>query len=229
VHGLAFATRRGRGASPKLLAARLSSPPGSIAGMNSGQFSAIASVIISIAMIALTVIAIPIALQLRRSYNKFNKLLDRLNEDAGPLIRHATATAENVEYITTTIRSDVQRINATLNDANERVQHAVRLTENRLHEFSALLSVVQDEAEHLFVSTASAVHGVREGATALTARGGMDLASDADDEIDDPDLAESESLENDHGDRSDPDGSAQASPAPRVRSRAPQRRAGGGV
>jgi hypothetical protein len=75
------------------------------------------------------------------------------------------------------------------------------------------LSVVQDEAEHLFVSTASAVHGVREGATALTTRGGMDLASDADDEIDDPDLADGESLENDHGDRSDPDGSAQASPA----------------
>jgi predicted PurR-regulated permease PerM len=106
VHGLAFASRRGRGASPKLLAARLSSPRGSIAGMNSGQFNAIANVIISIALIALTVIAIPIALQLRRSYNKFNKLLDRLNEDAAPLIRHATAAAENVEYITTTIRSD---------------------------------------------------------------------------------------------------------------------------
>ena len=198
--------------------------------MTSAQFTAVASVIISIALIALVVILVPIAWQLRRSYKKFNRVLERVLDQSAPLIQHATTAAQNVEYITTVIRGDIQRVNATLTEANERVKHAVALTENRLTEFSSLLSVVQDEAEQLFVSTASTVRGVKHGASSLSVRGGMDLASDAVDDIDDPDLADGESQENDHGDPSDSDGPAEAPPAPRVRPRtATRRRAGGGI
>ena len=39
-----------------------------------------------------------------------------------------------------------------------------RLTEQQLSDFNALLTVVREEAEHLFVSTASTVRGVQQGA-----------------------------------------------------------------
>jgi hypothetical protein len=52
------------------------------------------------------------------------------------------------------------------------------LSGGRVNEFTALLSIVQQEAEGVFVSTASTVRGVRRGAAAFQDRGGMDLASD---------------------------------------------------
>ena len=54
-------------------------------------------------------------------------------------MRHASAIADNVNYITTSIRADVQQINATIAAANERLQQAVQLTERRMSEFNALL------------------------------------------------------------------------------------------
>jgi hypothetical protein len=42
--------------------------------------------------------------------------------------------------------------------------------EERIEEFNALMQVVQDEAEGIFIDTASTVRGVREGARSI-ARG----------------------------------------------------------
>ena len=91
----------------------------------------------------------------RRSYNRINKLLERIYGDINPIMRHASSVADNINYITTSIRTDVQQINATIAGANERLQQAVQMTERRLSDFNALLKVVQEEAEQMFVSTAS--------------------------------------------------------------------------
>jgi len=87
--------------------------------------------------------------------------------DINPLMRHASAIADNVNYITTSVRTDVQQVNATIAAANQRLQQAIALTEQRLGEFNALLEVVQEEAETMFIATASTVRGVRTGAAAL--------------------------------------------------------------
>ena len=94
--------------------------------------------------------------------------------DINPLMRHASAIADNVNYITTSVRADVQQVNATIAAANQRLQQAVLVTEQRLSEFNALLQVVQQEAEEMFVSTASAMRGVRTSAAALSERGRWD-------------------------------------------------------
>ena len=88
-------------------------------------------------------------------------------------MRHASSIADNVNYVTTAIRSDVEQVNATIAAANRRLHQAVEVTEQRLGEFNALLQVVQQEAEQAFVSTAAAVRGVRTGAASL---GGTDAA-----------------------------------------------------
>ena len=88
--------------------------------------------------------------------------------------------------------------------------------EKRLNELNALMSVVQSEAENLFVSTAASVRGVQTGAASFNRRGGMDLASD---ELDAADPAnEIEILEEYDGDDGDTEPTPPTLPtAPRVR------------
>jgi uncharacterized protein YoxC len=196
------------------------------------QITAVASAIITLAFLALLIVAMPMAWHLRKMYRKVNHLLDRIQGDIAPLMHHVSAIADNVHFVTTSIRTDVQKVNATIASANERVQAAVALAESRLNEFNALLSVVQEEAEHVFVSTASAVRGVRGGADAFRRRG-MDLASEELDAASASALADdiehrlgSEEEDDGHDGSSEP--SAETSPAaPRVRPRVRSARHGG--
>jgi len=138
--------------------------------------TAVASGLMSIALLVLAVALVPAAWNFRKSYAKVSALLDKVYGDVNPLMRHASAIADNVNYITTSVRADVQQVNATIAAANLRLQQAVALTEQRLNEFNALLEVVQDEAETVFVATASTVRGVRTGAAALHHEGDAESA-----------------------------------------------------
>jgi hypothetical protein len=51
--------------------------------------------------------------------------------------------------------------------------------EERIEEFNALMEVVQTEAEHIFIDTASTVRGVREGARSIAVSGRRDEAPGA--------------------------------------------------
>jgi uncharacterized protein YoxC len=176
------------------------------------QIAAFATTVIMMTLLVMSIILMPIAWHFRKTYKKLNRLFDRLQGDVAPILRHAHDVADNLNYITTALRTDVHKVSATIDGANNRVQQAVSVTERRLNEFNALLSVVQEEAEGLFVSTASTVHGVRRGAEAFRNRRGMDLASDESDAAepaDDLDIQENE-------DGYDPstESAAQAFPAP---------------
>ena len=56
-----------------------------------------------------------------RKYQRLRALLNRVNVDLTPLTRHATNIADNLDYITTSIRHDVQQVNATIAAANQRL------------------------------------------------------------------------------------------------------------
>ena len=126
--------------------------------------SGIASIVISLALITLAVGLLPAAWNFRKSYKKVNELLDRIYGDVNPIMRHASSIADNVNYVSTAVRQDVARLQATVAAANARLDEATRLTERRVHEFNALLELAQAEAEETFVSTAAALRGLREGA-----------------------------------------------------------------
>ena len=170
-------------------------------GQERGWFektTAIASGLMTVAILVLTVALVPAAWNFRKSYKKISDLLDRVYGDVNPIMRQASAIADNVDYITTSVRTDVQQINATIAAANLRLQQAVALTEQRLNEFNALLAVAQQEAEAVFVATASTMRGVRTGAAALhhedeaeNALGAaLPTSEELDDGYDDPDSAE---------------------------------------
>jgi uncharacterized protein YoxC len=168
-------------------------------GQERGWFekvTAVASGLMTVALLVLTVALVPAAWTFRKSYAKISDLLDRVYGDINPLMRHASSIADNVNYISTSVRTDVQQVNATIAAANLRLQQAVALTEQRLGEFNALLEVVQEEAEGMFIATASTVRGVRTGAAALHtedegALGASSPATEEDDDgYDDPDQPE---------------------------------------
>jgi uncharacterized protein YoxC len=131
------------------------------------KLSEVLHALMTLAILVLAVAVVPAAWNFRKSYQKISDLLDRVYADVNPLTHHASRIAENVDYVTTALRADVQRASATLSDADRRLQDAIRQAESRVRDFDALLAVVQDETEGAFVSTASTVRGMRSGMQTL--------------------------------------------------------------
>jgi hypothetical protein len=63
-----------------------------------------------------------------------------------------------------TVQGNVAEIGKTVSAANERIGRVVESAEQRAADLNALLDVAQEEAEALFVRTASTLRGVRAGA-----------------------------------------------------------------
>lgn len=189
------------------------------------EISAVANAIILVSLAVLMVIALPVAWRFRKTYRKIQQLLDRTHGDLSPILQHINVIGDNLSYITTSIRQDVHKVNAVIGTATDRVEDAVAQAERRVSEFNALLAVVQQEAEQLFLSTASTVRGVQRGAAAFGKRGGMDLASE---ELDAAEPADDlEIQEEGDGHNGSSKSAAQALPAaPRVRPRARSNRGG---
>jgi uncharacterized protein YoxC len=122
-----------------------------------------ASGLASIALLVLAVALVPAAWNFRKSYAKASDMLDRIYGDINPIMRHAHTIADNVDYISTSIRVDVQQVSQTIASANQKLVESVAAAEDRIKELNALLAVVQEEAEGAFVSTASTLRGVRTG------------------------------------------------------------------
>ena len=125
-----------------------------------------ASGLASIALLVLAVALVPAAWNFRKSYAKVSDMLDRIYGDINPLMRHASTIADNVNYISTSVRVDIQQVSQTIALANQKLAASLELAEERIEEMNALMAVVQEEAEGVFVSTASTLRGVRSGINA---------------------------------------------------------------
>jgi uncharacterized protein YoxC len=123
----------------------------------------VTSGIMTISIIVLTVALVPAAWNFRKSYKKVSEMLDKVYGDINPLMRHASAIADNVDYISTAMRVDVQQVSQTVAAVNQRLQQAANSAEDRINQLNALLDVVQEEAESAFVTTASTIRGVQTG------------------------------------------------------------------
>jgi hypothetical protein len=122
-----------------------------------------ASGVMTVTVIILTAALVPAAWNFRKSYKKISDMLDKVYGDINPLMRHASSIADNVDYISTAIRVDIQQVSQTVAAVNQRLQQAIGATEDRVNQLNALLDVVQEEAESAFVTTASTIRGVRTG------------------------------------------------------------------
>jgi uncharacterized protein YoxC len=181
----------------------------------------LASGLMTLTLLALTIALVPAAWNFRKSHKRVNELLDRVYGDINPIVRHLSTIADNVDYITTSIRVDVQQVNQTIAGANQRLNHAVALAEQRMNEFNALMQVVQQEAEDTFVSTAATVRGVREGAATFR-RQALEPRALPDSDLDEDELEEAfdgDDRTYDEFDDDDQPASEYDRPAPRIKPR----------
>jgi len=195
-------------------------------GTERGVFEHIADVaaaLNTLALLALTIVIGTIAWKMRTAYDRSMRLLETLRGDLAPLIRQGHTIADDVKIVTSSIRADIRKVNATIAETNARLQDALAATEQRMRDFNALLDVVQDEAEHMFVSTAATVRGMRRGAAAFRAHDGTEFASDEPETAAAADALDIQ--EEGHGHHGSPEPAAETlTAAPRVRPRAGQRR-----
>jgi len=127
------------------------------------KVTSVASFIMTITVVILTVALVPAAWNFRKSYKKVSDMLDKVYGEINPLMRHASAIADNVDYVSTAIRVDIQQVSQTVAAVNQRLQQAASAAEDRINQLNALLEVVQEEAESAFVRTASTIRGVQTG------------------------------------------------------------------
>ena len=187
------------------------------------QILVFSTAFIMLCLVAMVVMLVVAARKMRGVAQKATQAMTKVYADLGPIIKTTGSIAENVNAMSAAIRADVEKVSATVTKANDQVRQTISMTEKRINELNALLSVVQSEAERLFISTASTVRGVQTGAATFGRRGGLDFASE---ELDaagggaDP-AEEIEILEeDDDGDDGNTKSTAPALPAaPRVRPR----------
>lgn len=130
-----------------------------------------AQILIGVVMVGISAILLGILFALRRlartARASVGGALQRLEAEARPVLEHARAIGSDARVISTTLRKDFDEFNQTITAANQRLNHAAEAAEERIARFNALLEVMQQEAEDLFIGTASTVRGIRTGTAEL--------------------------------------------------------------
>jgi hypothetical protein len=124
----------------------------------------VAVVLIGVAVIVLAIVTAWLLLRLNRTLGEVRL---GVRQNLGPVSDRARAISDNVEFISQALRTDVERLNASVKALTDRLHLASERMEERIEEFNALMAVVQDEAEGIFIDTASTVRGVRAGARSI--------------------------------------------------------------
>ena len=152
-------------------------------------FAAVAQIVLAIALLAVGLGILFAALRLKKLIKKVEEQGQKLRVDLAPAIHNVTAVTENVNFVSKTVKKDVEKLSASVTAATDRLKGAAAQAEQRVGEFNALIGVVQEEAEQLFITGASAIRGVQAGADTFRRyqTGEMELLEEAYDEGDEMD------------------------------------------
>lgn len=131
----------------------------------------IALVIIATVFVGVAVWLALLLRSLQKLTRELGSVGDRVMERARPILDSGKGTAENVEFISSVVRRDVEDLHETVQRLSARLRDASEQMEERIDTFNALMDLVQDEAEDLFLGTAATARGVREGVKSLRSDG----------------------------------------------------------
>jgi len=129
--------------------------------------SVAADVSIIIVAVTVVVLAVVFTIVLARLSKVLVEIRGGVRNNLGPVSERARGIAENVEFITKTIRTDVEKLNGSVTAVTDKLKLASERMEERIEDFNALMEVVQEEAEDVFIDTAATVRGVRAGARSI--------------------------------------------------------------
>ena len=126
-----------------------------------------ALIIVAIGLLALGGGAIFAGLKVKQLIRKVEETGAKVRVDLKPAIENVNRVSGDVAFVSQRVRQNADQLSATVTDANERLRRAADVAEERVGEFNALLGVVQEEAESLFITGASTARGLRAGADAF--------------------------------------------------------------
>lgn len=126
-------------------------------------------VAVSVAFIALSVIAVALGLLLaiRKLVKTFDRTMAQINPRIEPLLRSATRIGEDAEDVSRDVKERVSGVLETVDELNERLKTGAQAIEDRFKQFGAVVEVVQSEAEELLLDAASTARGVHTAAEVL--------------------------------------------------------------
>lgn len=125
--------------------------------------AAIAQIVLAIALLAVGIGVLVAAMRVKALIRKVEEQGQKLRVDLAPAIRNVTLVSENAVSVSKSVRGDVDRLSASVTAATEKLKGAAEVAEQRVGEFNALIGVVQEEAEELFIGSAAALRGVQAG------------------------------------------------------------------
>ncbi len=133
-----------------------------------GVLAIAADVAMIVVTVAVVVTAVTAVVLMRKMSRTIDGVRTGINQNLGPVSDRARSISDNVDFISQALRTDVERLNGSVRALSDRLHQASDRMEERIEEFNALMGVVQEEAEGIFIDTAATVRGVREGAAAIT-------------------------------------------------------------
>lgn len=101
--------------------------------------------------------------QLLRTMRAVDDMADVVKTSAQPVLEQSEQVLEQLSHITTVISDDIEIVDETIVRAADSVERMLELTEDRVAEMNALLTVAIDEAEDAFVATAGFVRAIVPG------------------------------------------------------------------
>ena len=126
-------------------------------------FAGVAQIVLAAALLAVGVGLFVAAMKVKALMKKLEEQGQKLRVDLAPAIHNVTTVTENASQVSKAVRGDVDRLSASVTAATEKLKGAAEMAEQRVGEFNALIGVVQEEAEQLFIGGAATLRGVRAG------------------------------------------------------------------
>ena len=126
-----------------------------------GTTALVASLLVLAMFLAVLVVLV---FELRKVHVTLKRSSDHLQKRLDPILERGLEVTANMEFISSAVRMDVQRVSESVRSLSDGLQGASDRMEERIQEFNALMEVVQAEAEDVFIGSAAAARGVRAGA-----------------------------------------------------------------
>lgn len=101
--------------------------------------------------------------QILRTMREVDDMADIVKHRALPVLEHTEEVLDQFSRISTTLADDFEIVDQTIIRAAESVERMVELTEDRVVEVNALLSVAIEEAEDTFISFGGLVRAFTPG------------------------------------------------------------------
>jgi uncharacterized protein YoxC len=118
-------------------------------------------ILIALAHLVCVIYAISILRRTREPIGHVASSVRELQTRLQPVLRNVERASEDANYLVSTLRTDADQVGSAMRRVSDSTGRMLDLVEERVVEVTALLAVVQEEAEETFLTSASLLRGLR--------------------------------------------------------------------